>query len=200
MKKVAMLLAAVLLMSLASAQSPRKERMFNRSIALRTIMRNDSLVLMGVALQLPAIPKYISSRQYKKTLRRHRINMAEANYNFQLSLKKTNIGIVRIDSAGGLLNTFNPDSVDRGGYLVIVGNDYYRPINFRIISHDGTAQSVLVNRYEVEKVYLLPGKYTIISIAGHQEIGAPSYLTVNGTRHSFKGQSCFGFIYMPRSK
>ena len=90
-------------------------------------------------------------------------------------------------------------TADSKGYKVIIGNDYSSTISFQIKGmNGGGSTSVLLEPRKKEEIYLLPGEYQVLFFKGNVPIGGGAVLSVDGTERIFKGEKCFGYVYMPQ--
>lgn len=85
------------------------------------------------------------------------------------------------------------------GLKVIIDNEYCLPISFILAPMDGgDRKSVMLNPAQRQVVYLIPGRYYVSYMRSGNQLGENRILTVDGSSHIYKGESCFGYVYMPR--
>jgi hypothetical protein len=86
-----------------------------------------------------------------------------------------------------------------GGYKVIFDNQYVEPVNFVLRSINGSARkAIMVSPGIRQTKYLFPGKYVVEFYVNGRLSGAPRPLTIDGQTSDYQGETCFGFVYMPR--
>ncbi|MFA6194561.1 MAG: hypothetical protein WC719_02330 [Patescibacteria group bacterium] len=131
------------------------------------------------------VPKEASRREIKLRQR--------GNY-----LRRQELVIEKVEAN---LSSVDPSnlSATKGGYKVIVANDYVMTVTFIITSIDGGEnKTVVIDPFKKINIYLVPGKYSVATLNGSSQSCADSQITINGSTHVFKGEECFNFIYMPR--
>lgn len=145
---------------------------------VRLQAQRDSLIWRFISDE--KIPRELSPGELKARLRANIVRRQE-------------MVLGKIES--GLLT--DTDGQQRG-LKVIVANDYWRDITFKINpTNGGERVSVNVVPGKQDEIFLIPGNYIVSYFVGGQEVGQPQPLTIDGAKHKYRNQDCFGFVYMP---
>jgi len=103
------------------------------------------------------------------------------------------------NNIGGPAAAINPNN-DQAGYKVIFDNKYSLSTTFVLQPLNGSERlAVSLSPRSKETHYLLPGVYLVeFYVNGARADYLTSRLTVDGTRHYYEGEPCFGFAYKSR--
>jgi hypothetical protein len=130
----------------------------------------------------PDVPKEMLKIEQKRRLRSNVVRREE------LVLEKIENNLGKVEPSG-----------NKAGYKVILDNQYHSRITFKIVAiNGGDIQSSVVDSRKKETIYLLPGSYTVSFFNGGTQIGNPRSMTIDGRTHTYLGEECFNFAYMPR--
>jgi hypothetical protein len=86
-----------------------------------------------------------------------------------------------------------------GGYKVIFDNKYSLTTTFILKGVDGGQRmAVALSGKTKERHHVIPGQYFVEYIVGGRKLSTVSKLTVDGEKHWYESEPCFGFVYKSR--
>lgn len=99
----------------------------------------------------------------------------------------------------GKIETNMSETATSPGLKVIVANDYWLPVTFKFEPLDGGEKiSINISSGRKEYLSLIPGQYLVHYLNGGKEISRPAVLNLDGSKHNYQGEHCFGYVYMPK--
>lgn len=134
----------------------------------------------------------IYDRRIPTEVNRVDYNQRERSY----TLRREDLVLSQIEK--NISSAISPGASE-GGYKVIFDNMYIEPVNFMLTAANGSARkAVMVDPGVRQTKYLLPGKYLVTFYVDGRPSGQPRNLVIDGQTCDYKGEACFGFVYMPR--
>jgi len=90
-------------------------------------------------------------------------------------------------------------SGSEGGYKVIFDNKYSLGTTFILRGVDGGQRlAISLSPRTKERHYVLPGRYLVEYIVNGRKLSVISNLMVDGEKHYYESEPCFGFVYKSR--
>lgn len=100
---------------------------------------------------------------------------------------------------GKIEANISESAINPSGLKVIVANEYWLPITFKFEPLDGGERfSINLPPRGKEYVFLIPGRYLVRYLNGGKEICLPVELNLDGSKHNYRGEYYFGYVYMPK--
>lgn len=97
------------------------------------------------------------------------------------------------------LSAVEPSAGEYGGYKVIFDNKYGLNTTFVLRGLNGGERlAVSLGPRTKEIHHVLPGKYIVEYHVNGRRLENTKVLTVDGQRHFYESEPCFGFVYMSR--
>lgn len=97
------------------------------------------------------------------------------------------------------LSAVEPNAGEYGGYKVIFDNKYGLNTTFVLRGLDGGERLAISLGPRTKEVHhVLPGRYVIEYHVNGRRLEATRPLTIDGQRHFYESEPCFGFVYMSR--
>ena len=92
-----------------------------------------------------------------------------------------------------------PNSGEYSGYKVIFDNKYGLSTTFILRGLDGGEKlAVSISPRTKEVHHVLPGRYIVEYHVNGRRLEKTKTLTIDGQRHFYESEPCFGFVYMSR--
>jgi len=158
------------------------------------IYRNDLLLLQKKRQEMMAefIDQPIPRQMSRLTKNRHRNSNVVRREELVLGKIENNIG----STSTAAIDPARQET----GYKVIFDNKNSQSVTFILNPLDG-GERLAINLAPRTRVvnYILPGRYLVyfyVNGRKREDLSAP--LTIDGTRHQYEGENCFGFVYKAR--
>jgi hypothetical protein len=136
-----------------------------------------------IAADVRSLPVEISRYHHSRRLR---VN----------NLRRENLVLNKIEQ--NISSSISP-SGQESGYKIIFDNMYREAVDFMVCSTDGAGRtSVMVDPGTMRTKYMLPGRYVVQFVVNGCSSGKSRVLNIDGQTSDYKGEACFGFVYMPR--
>lgn len=115
-------------------------------------------------------------------------------------IRREELVLAKIENnIGGPYAAVDPN-VEPTGYKVIFDNKYSLSTTFVLLPMNG-GEKIAINLAPRSRTdnYILPGKYLVeFYVNGRRRDDLTSPLTIDGSSHSYEGESCFGFVFKSR--
>jgi len=112
-------------------------------------------------------------------------------------IRREELGLMRSENNIRSLDTAVDQTIAPKGFKIIFDNKYSLNTTFRLIPLDG-GERLAINLAPRTKQYVdvLSGRYLVEFIVnGRKWDELTSPLTIDGTKHSYEKEECFGFVY-----
>jgi hypothetical protein len=134
----------------------------------------------------------VYDRKIPTEVRRVSYNRRDRSYD----LRRDELVLAKVEQN---INSAISPGAPEGGYKVIFDNQYIEPVNFVLRSlNSSVRKAIMISPGVRQTKYLLPGKYVVEFYVSGRLSGAPRPLTIDGQTSDYQGETCFGFVYMPR--